>query len=218
VGRERTASKQFQVVRRYIRNGSLLDVGCGSGIFLAIAENEGWRVAGVEPSQLHFEIASRSLSKRAKILCCTLDHADLPVGSFDAVTLWDVLEHVTDPMAFLARCKSLLNPQGFLFANVPDLDSWQARLLGSRWPLLLPEHLNYFNDNSLRQAFNKAGFQLVCLGRRPTYFSIDYFLHGVVQHGVAGTSLLKKISSATGLGKLVLPIYIGERLAISRPA
>jgi predicted SAM-dependent methyltransferase len=69
-------------------------------------------------------------------------------GKFDAITAWDVLEHVPHPRAFLSACRSLLRPGGFLFLNVPDLDSWEGELLGRRWPLLLPEHLNYFNNSA----------------------------------------------------------------------
>jgi 2-polyprenyl-3-methyl-5-hydroxy-6-metoxy-1,4-benzoquinol methylase len=62
--------------------------------------------------------------------------------------MWDVLEHVTDPVKFLGLCVTFLKPSGILIVNVPDISSFQAWVLGEHWPLLLPEHLNYFDRNS----------------------------------------------------------------------
>jgi predicted SAM-dependent methyltransferase len=73
----------------------------------------------------------------------TREAADLGDQKFDAITVWDVMEHVVDPTKIMKTCRELLKPGGCLFVNVPDLDSLQAILLGKRWPLLLPEHLTY---------------------------------------------------------------------------
>jgi 2-polyprenyl-3-methyl-5-hydroxy-6-metoxy-1,4-benzoquinol methylase len=94
---------------------------------------------------------------QGKVIRKTLEQAGLAQDSFDAITLWDVLEHVSDPVATLIRCRTLLKAGGFVFLNVPDLDSLQARILGKSWPLLLAEHLNYFNRPSLKLAIH--GYQ-----------------------------------------------------------
>ena len=80
---------------------------------------------------------------------------------YDLVTLWDVLEHVTDPVEFLQLAASHLRIGGYLALNVPRVDSPVARVLGSRWPLLLAEHLNYFTIPSLRICGKAAGLRLI---------------------------------------------------------
>ena len=129
----------------------MLDVGCASGHFLQEARQAGWSIAGVEPSETPHAKARETLGTNAELYCSTLEHANLEPASFDALTLWDVLEHCCpDPKAgFMKLCGSLLKPGGKLLLNVPDPDSFEARLLGRRWPLLLAEHLNYFNRKSL---------------------------------------------------------------------
>lgn len=215
-GRRRTAQRHLKIVSRYLSGGSLLDVGCASGAFLHRAQSAGWDVVGVEPSGPLFEMARDLLAGRGKVLPATLQEADLGPQKFDAITLWDVLEHVADPIVFLAQCRSLLKPDGFVFANVPDLDSLPARLLGRRWPLLLPEHLNYFNRPSLRRCVQKAGLEVVKFGRRPTSFSLSYIFYRVAQHSIPGVKTLGRIGDAAGIGKLILPIPIGETLVICR--
>jgi 2-polyprenyl-3-methyl-5-hydroxy-6-metoxy-1,4-benzoquinol methylase len=90
-GRWRTAAKHFEILSYYRSKGTLLDVGCASGMFLELAAKAGWRIAGVEPSVRLFEIAQKRLGGKGQILHTTLQKADFQTPSFDAVTLWDVL-------------------------------------------------------------------------------------------------------------------------------
>ena len=215
-GRERTARKHLAIVERYTRRGRLLDVGCASGLLLLNALKRGWEATGVEPSEVLCAEAREKLIGRAEVHCATLEQARLE-GQFDAVTLWDVLEHVPDPRGFLAECRARLHPEGRLFLNVPDLGSFQARFLGARWPLLLPEHLNYFTRSSLRLCAERAGLTLVRFGRRRVSFSLRYIAYRVAQHNVPGSGALRKLASGT-LGKILIPLSMGETFGIWRPA
>jgi hypothetical protein len=124
--------------------------------------------------------------------------------------MWDVLEHVPQPAEFLQTAVSLLNPGGHLFVNVPDLDSLQARLLGTRWPLLLPEHLNYFNRSSLAYCGTQAGLVAIHMGRRKASFSVEYVLKRLGQHRVIGASTISRLASRFGVGRIVVPVSLGE--------
>jgi SAM-dependent methyltransferase len=211
-GRERTARSHLRILERYVTGGRLLDVGCASGLFLRGAADAGWQVTGVEPSERLCRRARAALQGRGEIHCATLEESRLQPG-FDAVTLWDVLEHLAEPVTVLERCAGLLKPDGFLFANVPDLDSLEARLLGRRWPLLLPEHLNYFNRSSLRVCGARAGLRLVRFGRRAAWFSVAYIAYRLKQHGVPGSAALKKLA-ATRLGRILAPVRLGETFGV----
>jgi SAM-dependent methyltransferase len=212
-GRERTARRHLGIVQRHARPGRLLDVGCASGLFLARALEAGWDVTGVEPSETLYARARANLGGRGDIRCATLEEARLSPG-FDAITLWDVLEHVPDPFSFLRAGRDLLADGGHLFLNVPDLDSLHSRLFGARWPLLLAEHLNYFTRPSLRLCGERAGLTLVRFGRRPVSFSVEYIAYRLAQHRIPGARTVHKIAGP--LGRVMIPAFLGETWAVWR--
>jgi 2-polyprenyl-3-methyl-5-hydroxy-6-metoxy-1,4-benzoquinol methylase len=214
-GRLKTAARHLRIVHRYLSPSRLLDVGCASGIFLRSAADAGWTVVGVEPSEALCAKARQILLGRGEVICATLQEACLPVSSFDAVTLWDILEHVPDPFKFMCTCVSLLRPGGYLFVNVPDLDSLQARVFGPRWPLYLLEHLNYFNRKSLALCGTNAKLTWLHFGQRSASFSIKYVLYRLTQHHVPGASLGQRLASWFGIGDIVIPVRLGELYAVS---
>jgi SAM-dependent methyltransferase len=215
-GRSRTANRHLQIVQGYLSTGRLLDVGCASGLFLSRAFQAGWNVTGIEPNEKLCEQARHNLNGKGEIQCATLEMARLDCG-FSAVTLWDVLEHVPDPLEFLGACRQLLHPNGYLFVNVPDLDSAQARVLGRRWPLLLPEHLNYFNQQSLGLCTHRALLTSYRFGRRRAWFSMKYVAYRLAQHGIPGSGILRK-SAESRLGRILVPVSLGEIYTVCKPA
>ncbi len=215
-GRAATAARHLRIVGRYVAGGRLLDVGCASAAFLRCAADAGWEAVGVEPSQALCDRARSTLNGRARVICATLQEAGLSGSAFDAVTLWDVLEHVTDPVAFLRLACSLLRPGGHLFVNVPDLDSAPARLLGSRWPLLLPEHLSYFNRQSLVLCGQRAALAWRQFGRRPASFSVRYILYRLSQHHVPAAAALERLVGSRPIGQTILSIPMGELYGVAQ--
>jgi SAM-dependent methyltransferase len=213
-GRIKTAKRHLRIVQRYVAGGRVLDVGCASGAFLDCAADAGWSVVGVEPAEFLCHKAKQLLHGRGEVFCVPLQQADLPASSFDVVTLWDVLEHVPDPLRFMQHCAKLLKPAGYLFANVPDLDSVQARILGERWPLLLAEHLNYFNRQSLSLCGNLAQLRLVAFGRRPASFSLEYIFYRLTQHRVPGASFVHNTLRGSFLSATCAPVFLGETYSV----
>jgi SAM-dependent methyltransferase len=216
-GRIRTAERHIRIVNENCRFSGeprrLLDVGCASGVFLLKALDAGWQVAGIEPSEILYKEAAERVAQRGTVLPQILENVDFGTQRFDAITLWDVLEHVVHPLNILQRCHNLLKPGGRIFLNVPDLDSLEARLLATRWPLLLPEHLNYFNRPSLSLCAKKSGLQLVRFGRRCSYFSVGYVLYRLSQHRIPGAKFLSRVAD-NPFGRLLVPVSLGETYAV----
>jgi 2-polyprenyl-3-methyl-5-hydroxy-6-metoxy-1,4-benzoquinol methylase len=151
--------KRCRLVRRYRARGRLLDVGCATGQFLAeMAAFSGWEVTGVEPSE--------SAAEFAQVYGFPVHQGDLtsahfPQGTFDIVTLWDVFEHLQDPLAMLAEVRRILAPDGVLIMRTPSLDSWDARVFGPYWAGLdSPRHLAIFSRHTAMRILDEAGFRL----------------------------------------------------------
>jgi SAM-dependent methyltransferase len=90
----------------------------------------------------------------------SLEQAGFPDGSFDIVTLFHVMEHVTNPRVVLAEVSRILKPDGALVLQVPNIDSWQFKAFGARWyGLDIPRHVIDYSRNSMLKLLDESGFQ-----------------------------------------------------------
>jgi SAM-dependent methyltransferase len=136
--------------------GSILDVGCASGAFLVAMRGRGWSVQGVEPSAAAVATArSHGLAVHHGVL----ETAELTPGQFDALTLWDVLEHVPEPLDTLHAAAAALKPGGVVVIRVPNPLGLDARLFGRYWTGLdMPRHLWLYTWRQLKLLLAQAGF------------------------------------------------------------
>ncbi len=163
-------------VARLCSGGRLLDVGCSTGLFLKEMRHYGdWTLAGVEANTLAAQYAHDVFG--LDIFCGQIEHAPWQRGSFDVITLWDVLEHLPNPQTALRRIRNLLTDEGWLIVSVPNADSIDARLFGRYWiGLDAPRHLSVFSLNGLKRLFTETGFELekaYCFYGRYTTFALS---------------------------------------------
>ena len=142
---------------------TLLDVGCGLGYFARYMVQAGWHVVGIEPSHVAQRVArSFGITIYSSIEeCCEQTEC-----RFDAVSLLHVLEHVIDPVSLLSSLRAIMDKEGLLVILVPnDFSSLQEhacqKLDLEPWWIAIPDHINYFNFESLRQFVERLGFQVV---------------------------------------------------------
>ena len=136
----------------------LLDVGCGSGVFLERMHQQGWDVTGLDVSEKMVRRIREELGLRA--LAGTLPHAELAPEGYDVVTLWQTLEHVHRPLETLGQVRGLLVPGGRLIVSVPNAASAPAAWFGPAWNgLELPRHLVHFSPATLKRMVAAAGFR-----------------------------------------------------------
>jgi SAM-dependent methyltransferase len=135
--------------------GRFLDVGCGSGDMVAAMGRLGMESEGVEPSRY---AATKAAEAGLKVTCALLHDAAFPDASFDAVSMFHVLEHTPQPVDVLRECRRILKPGGELVIGVPNFDSLVFALVGDGWiGLQLPSHVQHFSTSSLRVAAERAG-------------------------------------------------------------
>ncbi|MDP3963535.1 MAG: class I SAM-dependent methyltransferase [bacterium] len=153
---------------------TLLDVGAATGYFVALARQNGWDASGIELSSHAVEIAHK---KNIPVTQGALVSAALG-GSYDVVTLWDVIEHVPDPDQNLDVVFRLLKPGGVAAFITPKADAWWARLMGPRWHLLVPpEHLACFTTSAMRIMLARHGLDVVGVRSVAKRFTLPYILH-----------------------------------------
>jgi len=150
---------------RFKQSGSLLDLGCSSGSFLASMRSDSWSLYGVEMSAN--EAATAEARTAGKIVVGTVLDAPFPAESFDAITCFDVLEHLYEPRRIMAKVSYWLKPGGVFYVQVPNIDSAEARVFGTYWHgLELPRHLFHYSPASLNFLAESAGLRPLLLETR----------------------------------------------------
>jgi 2-polyprenyl-3-methyl-5-hydroxy-6-metoxy-1,4-benzoquinol methylase len=153
-GRRATAARLLELVAPFAPGGRLLDVGSGPGLLLDEARRRGYETVGLELSRASAAHARDALGLDVRELALE----DFPEReAFDVVVLADVLEHLDDPVAGVARCAELLRPGGVLCVVTPDPSSATARLAGRRWWGYVPAHTCLLPRATLRELLAAAG-------------------------------------------------------------
>jgi 2-polyprenyl-3-methyl-5-hydroxy-6-metoxy-1,4-benzoquinol methylase len=200
------------------RGGRALDVGCAAGFCMQALRERGFDPYGLEVSET---IASHARERFGfdTVHIGTLEDAPFPDGTFDVVTMWDVIEHVPEPRSLLFRARQLLRPGGLLVVETQNIDSAFARMLGSRWHHYKHlEHIYHFTPGSVLRLLRSAGFAVQTLTPRHggKYVSLDFIAERAGRvHPVLSAALRP-------LGRLdSINLYVNlmdEIIAIARPA
>ncbi|MFA6434231.1 MAG: class I SAM-dependent methyltransferase [Elusimicrobiales bacterium] len=151
--------------------GRLLDVGCGDGAFLRLAQKRGWTVSGTEYSSYAARYSGKILG--TGVFNGELFDAAYPGASFDAVTMWHVLEHVADPLRYLKEVRRILKPSGLLLLAVPNVNDLLMKAAYAlarfkRYRLFSKNdrepHLYHFSPETIKAYLEAAGLRCLRLG------------------------------------------------------
>lgn len=194
--------------------GRALDVGCGDGGYLEVCRSRGWWVVGTE---LDRGLAGRARAQSgAPVVTGYLD-AVRESATFDAVTFWDVLEHVPDPLALLTEARRRLAPAGVVVATMPNAGGITAFLHGGRWKYFDWDaygHTHHLSVKGLETLFLRAGLEVI---ETRTSGSAD--LRDVPRvrwgrdPGPILTGVLDRVSGL--LARLALPLRLGNTLLVA---
>lgn len=156
-----TTARRISYLKRYGIGTEMLEVGAGAGDFMVAAHKCGWDVKAVEYSAKMCDAIRSEFG--FDIRCGELTEGLWPRESFDLVTLWNVIEHLQHPLGDLKIAASYLRPGGRVLLNIPtDQVAYHGKWFEHHWALLLPpEHINFFNRESLSKLCEKAGLRLI---------------------------------------------------------
>ena len=170
--RKRTLQSKKKLIERETEksNGNILDIGCGTGAFLNTMQKGGWKITGLEPDET------------ARVKAKTLYGIDpqpsnnifnLSNNSYDAITMWHVLEHVHELNEYVAQLKNMLTEKGKIFIAVPNYTSYDAQHYGQFWAAYdVPRHLYHFSPESMKKLVEQHGLTIKKI--KPMWFDSFY--------------------------------------------
>ena len=152
--------RKLKLIKSFASTGNtLLDIGCGTGDFLAVAKNHGWDVSGVEPNDKAREIANSKTNNTVYNSAALFDFSE---ESFDVITLWHVLEHLPRLEDHLSQLKKLIKPEGVIIIAVPNYKSHDAAYYKNYWAAYdVPRHLWHFSRESIKWMFKNINMGVV---------------------------------------------------------
>ena len=172
---ERNFRNRLKTIRKYCPRGNLLEIGSAYGFFLNLARRY-FSVTGYELCQEAVDYAREKFGLDVRSNDFLKD--TLPGNSFDAVVMWDVIEHLPNPQDFIEKIYFILKKDGILAITTGDIGSFNARCQGKRWRMIQPPlHIHYFSKKTLTGLLNKYGFQVLNINHPGYWRSLQQILY-----------------------------------------
>jgi 2-polyprenyl-3-methyl-5-hydroxy-6-metoxy-1,4-benzoquinol methylase len=160
-----------------LSKGNILDIGCGTGAFLNEMKSASWNITGLEPDKKASKMASKLYginTQNPEVLF------QLPKNSYDAITMWHVLEHVHQLHEYIKALHDLIKDNGSIFIAVPNYTSYDASHYEELWAAYdVPRHLFHFSPQSMEVLLNKYGLKLKSI--QPMWFD-SFYVSMLSQH------------------------------------
>jgi 2-polyprenyl-3-methyl-5-hydroxy-6-metoxy-1,4-benzoquinol methylase len=192
----------------------LLDFGCGAGFFLGAARQRGWEIYGLEPLPGHAVYARARFG--AEVVADTLRPRSFPPGHFDAITAFQVFEHLPDPSGTLTKLAGLLKPRGIVLVEVPNVATWSVRWLGPRHRHFVQDHIYFFSARTLSGLMEKCGFEVVDVYYPGRHMSVRHLMSSWGAQVLPGS--LARLSAGAakraGLWERIVSLNLGDIVAV----
>ncbi len=190
-----------------------LDVGCATGDFVACAASVVDEVSGIELSAF---AAKKARARDLDVTTGDFLQAEVTRAAFDVVSMWDYIEHVSDPAANIEKAFEVLHPGGYLAITTGDVDSLVARLMGRFWHLMIPpRHLYFFSPVTMRRLLTTAGFDLVQVGRPGKRVPLDFAVWKLAMMTIPALSApLVRACARLGLGRVAPSINLFDIMTV----
>lgn len=199
-----------------IKRKTLVDIGCGPGVFLDIAKKNGYKPLGVDVSSEVMHMVKHKYN--IKVLQGEFHDVKLPQNNLNIVTAFQTIEHVRNPLKLLQAIKSKLSDGGYVVMTTLNRDSIWRNILGRKWfSYLHNEHLHYWSEESLMRVFKRAGFEAIALfDDNWRWYNLDQIIintrvYGKIPIPKLNSRRVKKITKA-----IEIPFPVGSIGIIAR--
>lgn len=213
----RTMSGYYRLAQPFLNGRErFLDIGCDIGLLLDVAQRDGFSaLTGLEPVAVARDAAKRRLPT-AEISGVFYEDADLPPGSFDAIALIHVLDHLAHPEQHLERIWRHLKPGGIALAVVHNVESLLARVMGERFPVFNYFHHYFFSKRTLGALFSAHGFEPLRVASTRNTYSLAFFLERVPLMPPAMRQAIARASRRLLVGQTPLSLAVGNIAIVAR--
>ncbi len=194
--------------KRVSRRGSLLDIGTNTGLFVYLAKKRGWIAIGLEPNRWGVKFAKKHYN--LDLINKSFNKSVFGNQKFDVITMWDVIEHFTNPVEQLETVYYYLRPGGVFAFSTVDPNSLLARAMGNNWSWYMEMHRVFLNKNAARRYLEKVGFKNIIFQSHWRYLSLGYLATRLEAINAGLARITSKIISAIGLSKVVVPYYAND--------
>lgn len=214
--------EKLKLIENLKGSARILDIGCALGFFLEVAKENGFSPYGIDISPYAVSYASKKFMGR--VFCKRIEEAGFKKNYFDAVTLFQTIEHFDNPLGSLKKINTLLKKGGLVILATPDHNSFMRKILGSHWfEYKLDEHLFFFDKSSILNLFEKTGFKLRFIGKDTFFYPFSYIFERIAYYSdmkvikvlfgkidkLFENPILEKVSIPLPLGGMIV---VGEKL------
>jgi 2-polyprenyl-3-methyl-5-hydroxy-6-metoxy-1,4-benzoquinol methylase len=215
--KEKTFLRLLKFVKRYKSVGKILDIGCATGFLLDVFSKYGFEPYGTECCREFAEIAKNKFDE--KIFYGNFEEANFDNNFFDVAVMFDVLEHMVNPVFVINKVFNILKKNGLFLIATPSIESLSFKIMGKYWTEFKKEHLFYFSRKSIRHLLEKReNFKIETIMPAVTALNLDYIVNYLKTFNFPGNVLLGRCSGIVPKQLKEKPFYTysGDMLILAR--
>lgn len=197
---------------RYLKKmpvrGALLDIGTNTGLFVKIALDNGWNATGLEPNKWGVEYAKKNYG--ITLVNKPFEKGTFKKESFDVVTMWDVIEHFTDPISEMAKVFDIVKSGGIFAFSTVNPDSLMAKAMGTKWAWLMEMHKVFLSKAAAEYYLNKVGFKKIIFSTHFRNLSLGYLATRLKAINPTLSKIIIKFIYFLKINKIIVPYYAND--------
>ncbi len=195
-------------LKKLPKRGNLLDIGTNTGLFVKIAQDSGWDATGLEPNKWGVEYAKKNYG--VNLVNKPFEKGTFKKESFDVVTMWDVIEHFTDPVFEIEKVFEIIKPNGVFAFSTINPESLLAKAMGSRWPWYMEMHKVFLNKKAAEFYLKKAGFKKIIFSPHFRNLSLGYLATRLKAINPLFSKIIIKFIFSLRINKIIVPYYAND--------